>query len=280
MCSLKKNKKKTKTKMYRYKKRGFSRGKKSNFKQRFRRYFKKYTKPMSNMRRYVQPRMAPELKMVDYYFSTAYTAGTYTPDTEPFQQLPINQNTNLLQCVNLVQQGTGLPQRIGTKVTSKGLQIKLNVVRTNINQNNPQTCRFMVIYDRQPNGTYPATNQVLTILTQANVNGTGIFTSMLNPTFKERMTVLRDKIWTLPPVNATLSSTVMTLPGNAERTLIIEDYIKLKGLQTTFNGTANPMTIAQMQTGAVYILVFGSATANTTDGWQIGGNVRYTFYDV
>jgi len=218
-----------------------------------------------------------ELKTLDIQFTGAYNA-TYTPDTQPAQVLNIDTGTATLQAINLSQQGTGISQRLGNKIALKSLRIRLRLMPVAAQYSGVQTfARVMILYDRNANGGYQATNAILGESLQSNSIGAGTFTSNLNPNLFERYTVLMDKFITIQP---TTSGALSTLEGpTQEANFTINEYIKLKNLETQFNGTANPMTIAQIQTGSLLILSYGSsAAANAPEVWS--GTIRLRFRDI
>lgn len=225
-----------------------------------------------------------EVKTLDLLFTGAYAA-VYTPDAVPLQQLNTNNGTACVQALNLVQQGPGTSQRIGHKVSLKSLRLFLNIKNSNpIGQDGMTYVRVMVLYDHNPDGVYIATNQILSNITQANVVQNGQYTDSLNPNFFERMVVLMDKFICLPPYDATGDTHAYLTGPTYENTFLINEYVNLKNLETiygnTSNGlaTANPMTIAYVQTGALYILTLGD-TAAGSQPWTLTGSARLRFRD-
>lgn len=225
-------------------------------------------------------RAALETKTCDFQFTGAYVAGgVYTPDTQPFQQLLTNSGTACVQAVNLCQQGTGISQRDGNKISMKSLRIRLALAVVNgVVNGGTSNVRVALIYDRQPNAAYIASNAIFGESLQANTIGTGTMFSNLNPNFFERFRVLMDKQITLPPFdNGMIGSTGLTGPTTDE-TFKIDEFIPLKDLETLYNGTANPMTIAQITTGALLLVVFGD-NADATAPYGYKGTVRLRFHD-
>lgn len=219
-----------------------------------------------------------EIKTVDKIFSGAYALGVYTVDQEPLQSIPINTNTNLVQCINLIQQGSGISQRIGNKVNLKSLRMRLRIVPTGVNCGQSNYARIMLLWDKQPNGTYIASNSILSDSIQNNTVSNGTLTSNINPNFFDRFVVLRDIFRALPQVEAGDVTQVDTLAPTEGSCLVIDDYVKLKEMQTIYTGTANPTLISNVTSGALLLLVLGSRAA-TTDPWQIQGHMRLRFYD-
>lgn len=224
-----------------------------------------------------------EVKTLDMLFTGA-SAAVYTPDTVPLQVLNCSTNTTCIQALNLIQQGPGTSQRIGHKVSLKSVRIRLNSFLGNVNVlPSVSHVRVMVVYDHNPDGVYIATNQILSNITQANVVQNGQYTDSLNPNFFERMVILMDKFITLVPVQTGAVSTT-SLTGPSDQTpFVIDEFVNLKNLETVFgntvNGlqTANPMTIAYIQTGALYILTLGDTGGGQCWNWQ--GSARLRFRD-
>ncbi|ACQ78159.1 hypothetical protein [Circovirus-like genome RW-B] len=216
------------------------------------------------------PRMG-ELKTVDYQFSAAY-AVPYVGDSQPFPLLNCTNATGNIQCVNLVQQGTGVAQRIGNKICMRSLRIRLRFVEAGTDDNQaPYFARIMLIYDRNPNSLYIATNNILANALQNNTLGNGTLDSSLNPTYYDRFVVLRDWYQTIPTFQESTS--------NVAPNWIIDDFVNLKNLETTYNGTANPMTINQVSVGALLLFVISDQVAATSDAVALGGNLRLRFHD-
>lgn len=219
-----------------------------------------------------------EVKCLDVQFSGAY-ADAYTADTQPCQLLNCNTGTACVQSISLVQQGAGISQRIGNKISLKSLRLRLALGNFKaVAQAAFSHVRVMVVYDRNPNTSYVASNAILGESLQSNTIGTGNFVSNLNPNFFDRFVVLMDKQIVLPPfVNGAISSTDST--GCTEKSqFYIDEFIKLKDLECVFNGTANPMTVAFQNTGSLQILTLGdTAAANQPWAWQ--GTARLRFRD-
>jgi len=223
-------------------------------------------------------RRAQETKTLDVKFSGAYAAGTYTPDTSPLQMLPVNTQTNVVQCLNLVQQGAGISQRIGNKISLKSVRIRLGFAATANDIDTPVQARIIVLYDRQPNGAYASSNNILSDSNQDNTIVNGIATSNLNPNFFDRFVVLKDTFVMLQPKNAdSVANTDVNGPTTMDA-FVYDEYIKLRNLESQYNGTANPITIAYVNIGALLILVFGDKAAGS-DPWQLKGHSRLRFRD-
>lgn len=227
-------------------------------------------------------RHAEEVKTLDIQFNGAY-ADAYTADAQPAQTLNCNSGTACVQSLNLIQQGAGIAQRIGNKVSLKSLRVRLTMSNVKaVTQLGTTQFRFIVIYDRNPNGSYLAANAILGESLQSNTTGTGTSSSNLNPAFFDRIVVLMDKQIILPPFDSgAITGTSTTGPsgeGTNSGSFQIDEFIKLKGLECVYNGTANPMTIAYQSVGSLQIVCFGNAAA-ASQPWGMVGSMRLRFHD-
>jgi len=219
-----------------------------------------------------------ELKTLDIQFTGAYNA-TFTADTQPAQVLNMDNGTATVQAINLCQQGTGISQRLGNKIAMKSLRLRLKLLNTaNVNDvNDISNARVMILYDRNPNGAYQASSTILGESLQSNSIGTGTHMSNLNPNYFDRYTVLMDKLLTLPPRNHTAITGTFVTGATTPNDFILDEFVKLRNLESQFSGTANPMTIAQISSGALVILSFGGTA---TQAWCLTGTARLRYYDV
>lgn len=230
------------------------------------------------------PTIRREVKCLDTTFQAAYNA-VWTIDTFPQRVLNTNY-TPSFQSLALIQQGPGLSQRIGNKVSLKSLRLRfciVNTVLTNISPVPPDV-RVMVVYDRQPNGTYPAANDLLNSLNQANAltNPTldDLVTTNLNPNNFERFTVIMDKSFTLPSFESTQDTVTNNGPtGDGMKSpWWIDEYIKLKGLECCYKGTTNPEVVGDVTTGNLFIMCVGENAPISTP-WAFKGTARLRFHD-
>ena len=98
--------------------------------------------------------------------------------------------------------------------------------------------RIMIIYDRQPNGAFPSISDIISI----NVSTAPVFTSGINMSKKSRFTILTDQYIDLD-TDALGTKTVSLFRNNIN-------------LETEFS--ANGGTIADISTGAPYLVAIGS----------------------
>lgn len=220
------------------------------------------------------------IKTLDCQYIGPYAfAVPFVQDQLQPSQIPIT-TTPVIQQITTVQQGPGISQRIGNKICLKSLRVRfdLGYVPAN-NVEITQSARFIVVYDRNPNGAYPTVNQILAANRQDGTTNNGTMWSSINCNLLDRFVILLDEFKILPPVDSVtaINGTWQTGPTNQEA-FKIDKYIKLKGLETVFSNTANPQVIANTQVGALYIVAWGNvAQAVGTYTWV--GETRLRFYD-
>jgi len=226
-------------------------------------------------------RKSSEIKTLDSTFSGNYTAGTYTPDTiqtSPYQMLPLNNGTATIQAVNLCQQGAGISQRVGNKISLKSLRLRFSLVPTGEPQTVSTAQRILVIYDRQPSSTYPAVNTILSSINGGNVIVNGTWDDGINPNFMDRLVVLMDEKIQLPVYNNPITNVISGYSSELCN-FSIDRFVKLRDLDTTFSGSNATMTVSLISTGALYLICYGQAGLDTADGWQLHGTARLRYRD-
>jgi len=139
--------------------------------------------------------------------------------------------------LNCVPQGATVANRIGNKIVIKSIHLKFITAQAATAMN---AFRFMVIYDRQPNGAFPAITDILLDQPLGAANSLG----SLNIANKSRFQVIRDQIHTADPGNGS--------------TKIFSMY--MKGRWETEFGT-NTNTIGDFRTGAIYFICYYNYSA-------------------
>lgn len=147
--------------------------------------------------------------------------------------VPTNAFVGITQ-LNSVLQGATSYNRIGAKILIKSVNVR-GTFRLLGTAPVSEAFRFMIVFDRQPNGAYPSLASVLS----DNISGATSFHSAINMSYKDRFVILRDQYRTLSPA------------GNTA--LVISEHIKTK-LETQYK--ANAGTIGDISTGALYLICF------------------------
>ena len=218
-----------------------------------------------------QAKKKREIKTLDSVFPQNYIR-VYVSDTQTGFTF---NDAGCLQNVVRTIQGAGICNRIGNKIALKSLRLRGTLEPTgNGGTPPPQNARFMVIYDRQVNGTYPALNTILSDITTNNAVVNGDFLSSINPSFYDRYIVLCDKIFVLGA-----GSTTSTDFGPTElKCFVLDEFIKLKGLECVFTDSVNGGPISDLATGSLYMIGWGDQ-ANGNEPYYMNIKTRLRFYD-
>lgn len=180
--------------------------------------------------------------------------------------------TGTITLLNGIQEGAGFNNRIGRKVAMRSLHIRGTVTGTNV-ATTPGLARAIIVYDKQTNGAAPVWADVVTSVTQAAGASSTVF-GHINLNNRDRFVVLMDWVQTMPGQTAVSGvNNAAPFPNACEMT--INRFIKLKNLETQFNATANPATVAQITTGSLYLLTFGSEPAATGFTFEFGSRLRF-----
>lgn len=147
--------------------------------------------------------------------------------------------------VNCVPQGATSYNRIGTKILIKSIDFRAAFRwygQTDKEKTQVNVVRYMIVYDQQPNGAFPAITDIIS----HNIGTAPYFYSGVNMANRSRFTILRDRIVTLDP---DASSGVVS----------VKEFIKTK-LETQFKSSTD--TIGDITTGAIYFIAFDLYTTS------------------
>lgn len=165
------------------------------------------------------------------------------------QQIPLPANVAGAQtfatgmaAINLVPQGSTFYNRIGSKIVIKSIAIDCGVLAHSIAELN--IVRYMIVYDRQPNGAYPALADIL----QDNAAGL-TSTSGVNMQNRSRFAILRDNYLEINPGSGEFKHLKLFVKPSG-------------GLLCEFGTTAG--TIGDIKTGSILFLMFTPISVNTT----------------
>jgi len=167
-----------------------------------------------------------------------------------------NTNGSIFVC-NLVQQGAGAWNRTGRRILADSLRISGFVGWLMGPDVTPGTMfsnffRMVVVWDKQPSGAaIPTFDTIFGITAQ---DGTESCPDVLCPPKYDnfdRFQVLLDKRYTpdfgaIPATGTAPSLTTYTM---------VNEYLDLKGRETVFQGQSTPMTIADISSGALYVVM-------------------------
>lgn len=171
---------------------------------------------------------------------------------------PILSTTNTngsMFTLNLVAPGSGSYNRVGRKIRMASVRLNGLFRMTYANEagtNNiaGNQIRMLLVFDRQPSGVLPTFDSMFGLTSQ---DGTESSTYMapLRYDNTERFRVLRDvRVCTnIGAVNSTTGSL-----NSITSVVKFDEYIKLGGLETVYSGQSAAQTIADVSSGALYVI--------------------------
>lgn len=180
--------------------------------------------------------------------------------------------------LNGVQEGVGSWNRIGRYIWNKSIELDLSLdwITANTASDSAQTVaswvRCTVVWDKQPNnGVIPTFDTIFGQTDQAGVESTSIMDHLRYDNMF-RFKVLSDHYINPQIVNTTASNNAATSGASivADSLVRYHKYIKLGNKMTNFSGTANPMTTANISTGALYLIIRSPITGD--EYWSLRGN--------
>ena len=189
----------------------------------------------------------------------------------------VNDNSGMI-VLNLIQQGAGSWNRVGKKVNLRSLRIRGDINHTQATGapglTYGQVVRCVIVWDKQPSsGTIPQWQDMFGFTAQDGTEGTSMYAPIRYDNM-DRFSILRDVTYDPQP-----GAKAQTAPDTVVYQNTIDEYIRLGDRECVFSGQSNPMTIADISSGAIYFCV--RAKINNTNTTQSSINnmtarLRYT----
>lgn len=187
-----------------------------------------------------------------------------------------NYNVNTTGTVTLLANpalGSDMNNRIGRKIQLRSVYIKGSIqvqqsqtgIVSAATTVGTQLCRMIILADLQPNGAAPAITDILNTASPA---------SHLNLNFRDRFKIYCDKTWALGPFYFNTTATQSIGMVGSPQMIPIKKFKKIN-LESIYNAT-NGGTIADISTGALYMVWIGSTASGADDAIAtLGTRVRY-----
>lgn len=185
--------------------------------------------------------------------------------------------TGDFQCLNLPVTGAAFYNRIGNEIEMKSLHMIGNIGLTaNTLTGVSEYTRIMILYDRQPNGSFPAVADVL-----ASYSSTGSVSSTsydhLNPNNSDRFRVLADLRYGFTNnLAATTQCHQAAALDYTNPNIAVNRFINLKGLTTKYKASAG--TIGDISSGSLLVFTIGNIAASS-EGYNVNLSFRLRFID-
>lgn len=190
-------------------------------------------------------------------------------------------NTNAgIFVVNLARAGTGFYSRIGNKIRMKSLRVRgimqfITTPAATTADIKGNWVRMAVVYDSSPNsGSIPTYDTIFGNTDQAGTTTTNQLDA-LKFANTQRFSVLRDRIVPYNPPAITTAGTTNVF----SQLVAFDEFIPLKGAMTQYSTDSSPMTIADIEHGALYV-IFRANTNDVVSYCQItDSQARLRYYD-
>lgn len=231
-----------------------------------------YTRPYTTARGRSMPVAKPAVVVVNKTDGEVKGMDTYILET------PIaTTNTNGdIRVLNLIEQGSGSWNRVGRKVRYKSLRIQGSVygsLTPAVTTGNTEETwmRMVIVWDKNPNsGAIPAFDAIFGVTDAGGAESTSVYDP---PRFDNmgRFQVLCDKTYRIDFGQVFTAGDTNTVT----KYIHVDEFIKLTGKESIFSGQSDPMTIADIASGALYMVLrnYTSALLN------IECNTRLRYYD-
>jgi len=188
----------------------------------------------------------------------------------------VNDNSGMV-VLNLIQQGAGSWNRVGRKVNLRSLRIRGDILHTQTTSasgiTNGQVVRCVIVWDKQPSsGTIPQWQDIFGFTAQDGTEGTSMYAPIRYDNM-DRFSILRDVTYDPQPGAKARNPDIVTYYNT------IDEYIRLGDRECVFSGQSNPMTIADISSGAIYFCVRAKINnVNTTQSAinNMTARLRYT----
>lgn len=161
-----------------------------------------------------------------------------------------------MSCINLPINDATFFGRVGSKIVIKSVAIKACFYTTTA-ATDVGLMRWMLVYDRQPNGAYPAIGDILRSNATAPA-GSGAIHDGLNMQNRSRFSVIRDKIMSLDPGSAPVR--------------IVNEFCKGRW-EVEYKGSAGG--VADITTGAMILCFWYDMCAHVPACASMSTRIRY-----
>lgn len=179
--------------------------------------------------------------------------------------------------LNPIQNGTAFYQREGIKCVVKSIQINggFNFLRS---QAYPDTGRMLVVHDKNSNGAVPNFSDIIRSLDQTGTVPTSTVDDHKNMVNSERFKIIMDSKHYLPPNAQGVGGIAPNLAIVAETDLQNEHYIRGMWPVQFTSTNSNPITIANISSGALWLITL-SGSGSGTEGYNWSGSIRIRYDD-
>jgi len=169
--------------------------------------------------------------------------------------------TGTVTALNLTAVGDDNTTRDGRQIINKSVHVQ-GILSPEDRTTNTNLARMLLVWDSQPNsGTIAAITDILTAATSV---------APTNLNNRERFRILRDCRYACG-IN---DNTATQAFSNGNNTYMINEYVKLGGVKTTYSGTT--AAIGSVATGALLMVTIGNQAAGAAGTFIVTTRLRFT----
>jgi len=188
-----------------------------------------------------------------------------------------------IYCINPMQAGAAYFNRIGRKTKTLSIRVKLHLVHKFSNDFTipystgvlGNTLRIAIIYDRENTGVIPPFNSFFGTTDQGGAQTTQM-SDPLKLQVSDRYRVLADEIMTFEPHATPVLGDYDPITGNSTATYTNYAFktwdrfidCSKKQINQQYQSTSNPATVADLSSGAIYVIfkpnLYSAATNSLT----------------
>lgn len=198
----------------------------------------------------------PELKGMDTVLTLNPVIATTSTNASSFM-------------LNLIRAGVNSQNRVGRKIRLVSIRMRGiafhnvgNAVTSGDLQSN--VLRMVLVWDKQPSGATPTYESIFGLTSQDGTEAT-TFLDPLRYDNTGRFSVIKDQVISMPIRSQNTEGGTTDLIGQRYP---FDVFCKLSGRETVFSGQSEPMTIADISSGALY--VFFRTVLNTSGSNTVG----------
>lgn len=176
--------------------------------------------------------------------------------------------------LNLVQMGAGSWNRVGRKIYNKSVRIKGQIQSTWIQATttpmNAIYVRLVLVWDAQPGGTMPQKADIFGSTNQSGVEASSIYDHIRYDNM-DRFRILREISYIFE-----LTSMASTNGNIIQQAWDVDMFVQLNNLETVYSGQSQPMTIGDVSSGALYLVLLNDLESSMTMVNSTIARFRYT----
>lgn len=211
---------------------------------------------------------------------TAYPMGELKGMDTLIAYSPVTANTSTntqVTALNLIQTGTGSWNRIGRKTHLTSVRClgyaSAIMFRNTDGEFYGNSLRIILVWDKQPSGaSEPAFDDIFKYTDQTGTEVSEWYSPPAYDTM-DRFTVIKD--WTVDALPGCSPAAGDAMRYNYK----IECFVPLPNLESVYSGQSNPMTIADINTGALYLIARAEGDTAAQSLWDLNLICRLRYHD-